>query len=112
MSTDNGPRHYEVLIGDAALEDLRLMRTYLSEQLAAPEAARRTVAGILDSIESLAMVPLRNRIAGTTANGLAIRRARWGKYAILCLVDNEAVRVAAVVYGARDLGKVISGIVI
>ena len=110
MSAEDEPKRFEVLIGDGALEDLRLMREYISERLAEPGAARRTVSGILDVIESLDTMPARNHTVGTTANGSEIRQARWGKYAILYFVDGKTVRVAAVIYGARDLGNLIAKI--
>ena len=53
-------------------------------------------------------MPARNHTVGTTANGSEIRQARWGKYTILYFVDDKTVRVAAVIYGARDLGNLIA----
>lgn len=40
MSAEDEPKRFEVLIGDGALEDLRLIREYISERLAEPGAAR------------------------------------------------------------------------
>lgn len=110
MREGTGPRRYEVLVGSAALEDLRLIRDYIANQLSEPEAARRTVGRVLDAIDSLATMPERNRVVGVTADGTRIRQARSGNYAILYFVSDHAVRVASVAYGSRDLSGVISKI--
>ena len=110
MSDDAATRQYKVLIGSDALEDMHAIKSYIANQLAEPSSARRTIGRVLDAIDALATMPARNRVVGVTADGLEIRQARSGRYAILYFIDGDIVRVASVAYGSRDLRNVIASI--
>lgn len=110
MSDNAVARQYKVLIGSAALEDMRTIKRYIANQLAEPNSARRTIERVLDAIDALATMPARNRVVGVTVDGLEIRRARSGNYAILYFIDGDIVRIVSVAYGSRDLRNVIASI--
>ena len=108
------PKVYAVSLTNGALKDIRSIKSYIAEQLYEPNAARRTVAGILAAADALSTMPFRNRTLTKTASGLEVRAARSGKYSIIYIVTEDEVRVVAVLYSASDiqarLTKVLEGI--
>jgi plasmid stabilization system protein ParE len=82
-----------------------MVHGYLRE--AAPEAARRWVAGMRRTIESLGNFPERGRLASESASfGEPVRealygRGNWGTYRILYAVTGDTVFVLHVRHGSR-----------
>lgn len=103
---------YSVELTDGAMEDLRVIREYIAEELQSPTSSRRTVSGILDVADHLSAMPFRNRRIATTSQGNSIRSARYNNYRLLYLVEAEKVIVFAVLYSASDvegrLGRILS----
>lgn len=90
---------YNVVIAPEAIEDVRSICSYVSEELGAPNAAERIHEGILAEMRALSRFPMRNRVLFELPDGRQIRRARLKKLYILYFVEQESVKIFSVVHG-------------
>lgn len=63
---------------------------------------------MLDVLEGLERLPLRNGVLTTLANGREIRRAKSDDFLALYTVVNNTVYVLGIVYGKSDVERRIS----
>ena len=90
----------------AARFDLQVIHGHIAEH--SPTAARTTVRRILRSAEILARFPRSGRVVPELENE-DLRELISGQHRILYRVVGDAVYVAAVVHGSRDIVRYLAG---
>ncbi|QDV75805.1 type II toxin-antitoxin system RelE/ParE family toxin [Botrimarina mediterranea] len=93
----------KVVWSEEALDWMQLIDSYLGE--VSPQAAVRTLEGILQQVEMLGDHP---RIGGRLPkwDPREVRSKLYGKYQIIYEVDaDDGVRVLAVIHGAMDIRR-------
>jgi toxin ParE1/3/4 len=99
---------WHVDYAEAARQDLRDVRDYISNVLLEPTTAARQVAHIMDAADSLEHMPMRYRLYDNEpwrSRGLRIMPV--DNYVVLYLPDESKniVTIIRVMYGRRDLGR-------
>lgn len=96
---------YTVRITRQAREHLRGIKSYIAEELLAPDAAKNTMAVLKREIKSLSRMPERVKLTEEEPWGSeGIHRMRVKNYYVYFWIDedNSKVQVTSVIYGARD----------
>ena len=103
------PAKYEVVYLSAANADIADIVSHIAAELAAPEAASRLLDKIEQTVERLRTFPYAYRIYPTeiAAWPLEIRAAFVESYVVFYYVIEETVTVARVVYGGRDIQRLL-----
>jgi plasmid stabilization system protein ParE len=97
---------YKVIIYDKAIEDMEGIYTYISETLVAPIAAMNQYNRIADAILSLEQMPERVRLMySEPEHSKGIRSLPVDNYAVFFVINDKAVNVLRVLYGASDISK-------
>lgn len=100
---------YAVEFTKVFAEDMQAVEEYISSELKAHTAARRTTRAIMDAAQGLTYLPFRNPVVAELPDGRAIRTTRAGNYTIFYLVNDTTVVMLSVVYSRRDLtGRIAS----
>ncbi len=98
-------KQYSVRLSQNAYNDLESIYSYISYQLLSPETAANIYNELLDSIESLKVMPKRVPLMKSTkeaARGYRLMSVK--KYAIIFkTVDDETVEVLRILYGPSDI---------
>jgi toxin ParE1/3/4 len=93
-----------------ALGDLDEIRTYIHTDLANPAAAKKTVSGILDTVEKLRVFPeLGPNLSSITDVESEYRYLVCGKYLAFYHVTGGEVYIDRVLYGKRDYIRILFG---
>lgn len=96
---------YEVKITRQAMEQMKGIKDYISEELLVPEIANHLLEEIKDSILSLAVLPKRHTLVDEEPwKSEKIRKIIVKNFLIYYWVDDEnyGVYVIAVIYNKRD----------
>ena len=97
---------FKIIWSPEAVRDLEDIAEYIgrdSEQYAAAQIGR-----IVDAIENLALFPRMGPRVWRVGKG-EIRELIEGAYRIIYVIEGDGVHIAAVVHGARRLGKALKG---
>ena len=106
----SGLEEYNVIIEESAQDDLREILTYISETLLEPRIAIGVIARIRKAIESLDKMPERFPLYDREPwRSQGIRRLNVDNFASFYVVmkDSRTVSVLAVIYGGRDIDRVL-----
>ena len=95
-------------ISPDALQDLKDIEEYISNNLFNPTAAKRTLKNIVNSYKRLAEspfvgMPLQNKLPFQTS----FRYLISGNYLIFYKVCGDSVEILHIVYGKRDYAKIL-----
>lgn len=98
----------KIKITSAALQDIKDIKEYISNVLANPDAAKRTIDKIRRSYLSLSDTPfigisLKNKININTS----YRFLTSGNYLIFYFVKEKTVIISRIIYGRRDYAKIL-----
>lgn len=93
---------FDVRLIDEAIADIRAIKSYIEKDLKNPIAAAGVVDSIFDVARNLSTLPRRNRVLAKQGN-LEVRLAQAGKYLLLYVVQDNIVKIFAVIYSARDI---------
>lgn len=97
-------KNYSVLVTDNALQDMQALYDYIAETLFAPNAALDQYNRIADAIESLSCFPERHRLSESEPErSQGIRFLPVDHYAVIYIVQDNAVTVLRVLYSASDI---------
>ncbi|MBQ6654301.1 MAG: type II toxin-antitoxin system RelE/ParE family toxin [Erysipelotrichaceae bacterium] len=102
--------YYEVIITDQALRDLEDIFEYIAVKFHSPSSAKKTIQNLFDAIRTLDMFPEGNRrYPEEPWRSRNLRVMTVGKYCVLYYPDNDnlIVRVSRVIYGRRDIGRIL-----
>ncbi len=98
--------NYMTQITSKALNDMKAIYNYITEQLLAPEAAMEQYNRIADAIESLNVLPERIKIMDSEPeHSMELRRMSVDNYSIFYIIQDELVIVTRVLYSASDVSK-------
>ena len=98
-------KSYSVRITRQAREHLRGIKSYIANELLAPEAAANAIAGLKKGIKTLSTMPERIKLTEEEPwRSQGIHRMRVKNYYVYFWIDeeNNIVQVTAVIYVARD----------
>lgn len=102
----NSMKKYEVLITDAALQDMQDIYEYISNTLMSPNAALRQYNTIADKILTLETFPERIKVMASENEKLrGYRRLIVNNYSVFFVIRSDKVIVFNVLYSASDLEK-------
>ena len=107
----SGLEEYNVIIEESAQSDLREILNYISETLMEPRIAAGLIGRIRKAIESLDQMPERFPLYDREPwRSQGIRRMNADNFASFYVVmkDSHTVSVLAVIYGGRDIDKVLT----
>lgn len=98
----------KIKITSAALQDIKDIKEYISNVLANPDAAKRTIDKIRQSYLSLSDTPfigisLKNKININTS----YRFLTSENYLIFYFVKEKTVIISRIIYGRRDYAKIL-----
>ena len=96
---------YTIKITRQALEQLRNIKSYITNELHAPDAAINTVRIIRHEIQNLTEMPFRIKLTEEEPwRTEGIHQMRVKNYYVYFLIDedNHEVQIIAVIYVARD----------
>lgn len=96
---------YEVRVTRQAMEQMKEIKTYISEELFVPETAERLLEEIKKKMISLAVLPKRHALVDEEPwKGENVRKIIVKNFLIYYWVDDEKckVHVIAVIYNKRD----------
>lgn len=97
-------------ISPKAKADLQKIREYITSDLDNPEAARNTVARIVQSMHQLEKFPLSGALLqAATGVGIDYRYLVSGNYMTFYRCDGEDIYIVRVLYGKRDYVRVLFG---
>lgn len=98
-------RTYTVRITRQAREHLRGIKSYIANELLAPDAASNTIAALKKEIKGLAQMPERIKLTEEEPwRSEGIRWLRIKNYYVYFWIDeeNSKVQITSVIYVARD----------
>lgn len=100
----------KLIISPQVIDDLRDIKTYISEELCNPTAASRTVNKIRETYKKLKDAPY----IGTSLNAVIdietdYRYLVSGNYLIFHKVVNDEIRIERVLYGRRNYLQLLFG---
>lgn len=102
------PKHYKLRYLPLFWDDLEEAVTYISEVLENPVAARRLVDGVESGILEHLKAPTMEQIYKTTRERpLPYYWFAVGNYMVFYVVENDVMEVRRLVYGARDLTRMV-----
>ena len=96
---------YTVRITRQAREHLRSIKTYITNELLAPDAAKNTLSTLKKEIKSLSQMPERIKLTDEEPwKSEGIRRMRVKNYYIYFWIDNahDKVQITSIIYVSRD----------
>lgn len=96
---------YTVRITRQAREHLRSIKTYITNELLAPDAAKNTLSALKKEIKSLSQMPERIKLTDEEPwKSEGIRRMRVKNYYIYFWIDNahDKVQITSIIYVSRD----------
>ena len=96
---------YDVRIVHAAEQDLNQIFGYIADVLHEPDAAARLLLSFREAIDSLHMLPFRQRpLKEEPYSALGVRRLFVGNYIIFysAVEDNTTVQILRVLYKRRE----------
>lgn len=96
---------YTVRITRQAREHLRSIKTYITNELLAPDAAKNTLSALKKEIKSLSQMPERIKLTNEEPwKSEGIRRMRVKNYYIYFWIDNvhDKVQITSIIYVSRD----------
>lgn len=96
---------YTVKITGQARDHLRGIKSYITNELLAPDAANNTIAALKKAIKGLAQMPERVKLTEEEPwRSEGIHRLRVKNYDVYFWIDeeNSKVQVTSVIYVARD----------
>lgn len=97
--------HYNVRITRQAYSQMKEIRQYIEEELFAPDAAKKLLMAMRDSIGKLESMPARHQLVEEEPwRKEGIRRLIVKNFYVYYWIDEQkkTVHVTAVVYGKRD----------
>ena len=97
-------KQYDVKISHAALSDMEQIYSYIADRLFRLGAARGQYNHIAEAIQSLNILPERCALAESEPERTqGLRQMLVDNYSVLCIVGENTVSVARVLYNASDL---------
>lgn len=99
---------YKIRITRQARDHLREIRRYISQELCAPDAAKKTIQLIKSEIQSLSHMPGRIQLTPEQPwHDLKVHRDRVKNYYIYYWIDEDSktVQVISIIYVRRDQSK-------
>ena len=96
---------YAVKITRQAREHLRAIKSYIAEELLAPDAALKTMTVLREAMEGLSNMPERIKLTDEEPwRSEGVRRMRVRNYYIYFWIDEEncRVQITSVIYIVRD----------
>ncbi len=97
--------NYEVKLTEHAIEQIREIKSYISQGLRAPETAVAWVKKLKNAIASLDFMPHRHALLESDPwHREGVRRLPVGNFFVYYIIDDEhyTVWVIAVIYAKRD----------
>jgi len=97
---------YRIVYSPQALEDLKDIYAYISEELQVPDTARNQVNRIREKIRSLDFMPMRYAIVDWEPwKSMKMHKIPVDNFIVFYIVDMNSmtVTVIRIVYGGRDL---------
>ena len=104
-------KKYKIVYLPVVDRDLAEIFTYITMDLAAPQAAAKLLEKIDRAVKSLELFPYAHAVyqyAGLTAAPFEIRALVVASYLVFYYVTENTVTIARVVYGRRDMRNVLS----
>lgn len=99
---------YQVILTPEAEDDLREIYRYIASVLQERSAAQRLVTNLRNTILDLETMPERwNRYDREPWFSRGIRKAIAGNYIIFYTVQDQSVFVLSVLYGRRDIDRIL-----
>ena len=101
---------YKVTYSADALEDLRGIYKYLSEELLIPQTAQSFVDRIRSAVKDLNFMPSRHQLVSREPfKGMGMRQLVVQNFVVYYIVDSEesTVTVVRIIYGSRDIAEVV-----
>lgn len=103
-------KQYRVLITDEALNDMESIYEYISDELLAPDTAMWQYNRIADAIETLEQMPERIKLMESEPEKTrGLRKLIVDNYAVFFIIEDDAVIVTNVLYGASDIENRLRG---
>lgn len=103
-------KQYRVLITDEALNDMESIYEYIADELLAPDTAMGQYNRIADAIETLEQMPERIKLMESEPEKTrGLRKLIVDNYAVFFIIEDDAVIVANVLYGASDIENRLRG---
>lgn len=100
----------EIRFSPESLRDLQEIMDYISDDLANPTAAGRTVSGILDKIKILSSFPeIGSPLSTITGFDTNYRFLVCGKYMAFYRVEDGTVFIIRIIYGRRNYMEILFG---
>ena len=96
---------YVVEVAPLVLEQLEEIKSYIANDLGAPNSAERVIRSLLEAMGGLESFPFRNAVLVELPDGREIRRAKAGNYFALYVVAQSTVSVVAIVHSSSDITK-------
>ena len=100
---------YSVVISDTAIEDLRGIFNYISNELFSPDTAKQIYSRLYDAIMSLDAMPHRfHKFELWNDDGMCVRYFPVSGYSVFYAVEDNKrlVTILRVLYGKRDFSKI------
>ena len=93
-----------------ALEDLKEIKAYITDELCNPEAAIKVIKDIIKAYEGLAQTPfMGKKLSAVIDVETDFRYCISGSYLIFYRVDSDYVSVYRILYGRRDYTRILFG---
>ena len=103
-------KQYGILITDEALNDMESIYEYIAEELLAPDTAMGQYNRIADAIETLDQMPERIKLMESEPEKTrGLRKLIVDNYAVFFIIEDDAVIVTNVLYGASDIENRLRG---
>ena len=97
-------KQYQVKISRTALGDMEEIYNYIAIHLQEPETAMRQYDRIAEAIQSLGTLPERCPLLDCEPErSHGLRRLLVDHYAVFCVVGEDTVSVARVLYSSSDI---------
>src|SRR5207248_2948012 len=106
MATEQGPQPVRVIWSPEAADDLEQIVHFIAR--GSTEYASHTAAEVLEAIERAALFPRIGRTVPELEDD-AVREVLAFRYRIIYRIKAEAIHVAAIIHGARDLPTALEG---
>lgn len=100
----------DIYFSPESLTDLTDIQTYIREELGNPQAADRTVADVLQQIQTLSAFPERGTpLSSIVAIATNYRFLVCGNYLVFYRFENASVSVVRILYGRRNYMQILFG---
>ena len=97
-------------VNPKALQDLKEIKAYISDELCNPDAATDVVKRIINTYEGLADMPFMGKeLSAAIDVETDFRYCISGSYLIFYRVNNEYVSIYRILYGKRDYVRILFG---